>query len=569
MKRLLILLLGTVACFGTVWKAHQSAAVRASQSPAALSRYVPSGALLYLQAQDFSALLSAWDNSREKKNWLQSGNYTEFSNSRLFLRLADAAKEFSSTAGVPTDSKLLRQMAGTQSALVVYDIGKLEFLYLTRLPSASAAQSALWQTRSKFETRSVGNVTFFVRKDSESGREVAFAVTGDYLLLATREELLVGTLRLLANENVPAITGEPWWSQSVAEAGPDGDLRMVLNLEKIVPSPYFRSYWIQRNITDMKQYSAAVSDLFRSGNEFREERVLLRRVFPAADSDTSASHADVTELLRYVPADAGVYQAKANPAQAECVAALETKIFSARVDPTREQKFAPQVQLSNGQSGDSADLETRIDQSPLQAAAADTGKSSLEELLAENPANAMLQVQSTELNKDGVFVRVHSAVILRGTADWNESGVKSLLTDFAQANVATQKMGFAWQQDGGQLRLNGLWTLALAIRGKYLFISDSPELLGKLLANSERPVTEQSATFVAGFDHQREQEKFTALTEVLDSSQHVAGGHAQPSFFTDTIGSLSSTLHELTSQKIVVRDQGGALRQTVTYVWAH
>ena len=40
----------------------------------------------------------------------------------------------------------------------------------------------------------------------------------------------------------------------------------------------FRSYWIQRNITDMGQYSAAISDLTRSGREYREERMLLRKM---------------------------------------------------------------------------------------------------------------------------------------------------------------------------------------------------------------------------------------------------------------------------------------------------
>ena len=56
-----------------------------------------------------------------------------------------------------------------------------------------------------------------------------------------------------------------------------GDLRMVLNLDKIVQTPYFRSYWVQRNITEMKQYTSAVSDLYRTRESYREERVLLRR----------------------------------------------------------------------------------------------------------------------------------------------------------------------------------------------------------------------------------------------------------------------------------------------------
>jgi hypothetical protein len=568
MKRVLILLLVTVAAVGATWKAQQSATTSAAQPVTALSRYVPGGALLYLQATNFSVLLADWDKSAEKRNWLESHSYEEFSNSRLFLRLTDAAKEFSSAAGVPTDSKLLRQVAGAQSALAIYDVGKLEFVYITRLRSGSAMQSALWQTRSKFETRSAGNAPFFVRKDSQSGREVAFAVAGDYLLLATSEELLAGALRLLAKENVPAMHTEAWWSQSVAVAGGEGDLRMVLNLEKIVSSPYFRSYWIQRNIPDMRQYSAAVSDLFRSRNEFREERVLLRRVPTVPDEAVAHGAADAGETLRYVPADVGLYQVQANPSEAECVAALETKIFSGRSGATREEKLAPQVQLTSGEAGGSTDWEARIDRPLVQSAPGASVKSPLRELFAQNAATALLQVQSTDLDKDSVFVRVHSAVILRGVSDWNEFAVKSSLVDFAQADVTAQEMGFAWQKDGGQLQLNGLWTLTFVIRGKYLLLSNNAELLAKILAVGDRQTLEPPAAFVAGFDFPREQENFEALTHVLDISNRASTGNREPNFFSDTMGSLSSALRKLSSEKIVVRDQGATLHQTVTYIWA-
>ncbi|HYW37976.1 MAG TPA: hypothetical protein VE957_07680 [Terriglobales bacterium] len=109
---------------------------------------------------------------------------------------------------------------------------------------------------------------------------MAFAVSGDYLLLATREDLLAGALQFKSGSQGRTVESEQWWSQAVAFAGPAGDLRMVMNLDKIVPSPYFRTYWVQQNITDMKQYSAAVSDLFRSSKHYREERVLLRKTPP-------------------------------------------------------------------------------------------------------------------------------------------------------------------------------------------------------------------------------------------------------------------------------------------------
>ncbi|MGH9666977.1 MAG: hypothetical protein ACRD9L_21340, partial [Bryobacteraceae bacterium] len=40
-----------------------------------LSEIVPSGALLYLEAKDFSSLLADWNSSAEKGAWLTSDNY--------------------------------------------------------------------------------------------------------------------------------------------------------------------------------------------------------------------------------------------------------------------------------------------------------------------------------------------------------------------------------------------------------------------------------------------------------------------------------------------------------------
>ncbi|HYW37977.1 MAG TPA: hypothetical protein VE957_07685 [Terriglobales bacterium] len=47
----------------------------------------------------------------------------------------------------------LWQVAGTRSALALYDIGKLEFLYVTYLPSAKSVQTTLWQTRAPNSSR--------------------------------------------------------------------------------------------------------------------------------------------------------------------------------------------------------------------------------------------------------------------------------------------------------------------------------------------------------------------------------------------------------------------------------
>lgn len=567
MKYGLSLLLMGVISLGASWAAFQST------PPAAppFSRYCPEGALLYVEAKDFSSLLSKWNDSPQKRQWVKSANYEVFSNSRLLLRLKGASDQFTAAAGLPPDANFLKQAAGRQSALAIYDVGKLQFLYITQLSSGSSMESTLWQSRSRFETRSAAGTTFFFRRDLESGAEVAFAVSADHLLLATREDLMAGALELMAGGKDRSIETEQWWAQSLAAAGPAGDLRMVLNLEKIVPSPYFRSYWVQRNIADMKEYSSSVSDLFRSDKDYREERVLVKKEAPAGGPSENDGAAGVAELARLVPVQAGIYELKANPSPADCFALLETKLLAPHLGPPATEKLAPQVALTNGETGSGSDLETRIDQAAAEQAGLSEGGVPLKDLFQKNRVRALLQVQATERDKEGVFVRFHSAFGLLGESDWNEAALRASLVDFAKPSLTAGGLGLQWHGRPGAQELNGLWDLIIAVRGKYLFVSDHTDLLDAMLVGMNQPVAFKPALFVGGFDHAHERENFARLTGSLDRFGNEAGAPPgmthTPEFFSENLQSLSSTLAEVASEKIVVRDAGDKVLETVTYEW--
>jgi hypothetical protein len=561
------LVIGAVT-IGLGWAALQT--VPAPVQP--LSKSIPSGAVLYLQAREFSSLLADWNKSPEKQRWLGSSNYQVFSRSRLLLRLRDAGNQFATAAGLPPDAEFLGQIAGSESALALYDIGKIQFLYITRLPSTNSLQSQLWQTRSKFESRSAGGTTFYIRRAPDSEREVAFAVSGDYLLLSTREDLMAGALQLLTGGSghdavARSIESDPWWSQSVAAAGAAGDLRMVMNLEKIVPSPYFRSYWIQQNVSDMKQYTAAISDLFRSNQEYREERVLLKR---AADAGSSVDESGaVADLVRLVPDNTGVYEARDCPSIEFCFDPLQTKLLAPHLGPAPPGQLAPQAQLISGETGSSLDLETRIDQPPRQNASDSTGSSALKQMLRENSVQAVLQVQSTERAADGVFVKVLSAVALAGGSAWSEAAARAALANFVRPNLTTAELGVGWRKVNGYYELDGLETLVAAVRGKYLIVSDDSSLVSTMLANMNRKLEAGPARLVAGFDHRRERQNFLRFATTVDqpdmSQQDNPGNARTPQFFSENIARLSSTLSGFSSEKIVVRSAGDKELQTVTY----
>jgi hypothetical protein len=565
MKRIAIFLLVTLACVGIGRAAYRAAAPPESS----LSKNVPAGALLYLEARDFSSLLSDWNASPQKKSWVQSDSYEMFSRSRLFLRLKGAGDQFGAAAGLPSDMDFLSQIAGQRSALAIYDIGKLQFLYITYLPSARSMQTNLWQTRSKFEPRSAGGVNFYLRRDPESQREVAFTVSGDYLLLATREDLMAGALQLMAGKQDLTIESDAWWAQSIATAGKPGDLRMVLDMKTLVPNGYFRTYWVQQNITDLSQYSAAVSDLFRSDNEYREERLLIRKT-EAAKGSAPEGLAAVADLSRLIPDDAGLYVTSANPRPDACLALLETKLLAPHLGPAPAPQFAPQVQLTSGEQGSSSDLETRIDQTPAASSVGPQAGGELSGLLEKNPILASLQVQSSQRDARGVFVRHNSAVVLESATEWNEGDVESAVAAFIRPGMTAGQLGTGWLQRSEYRQLDGLWPLSVAVRGKYLAVSDDPVLLEKVLANFSRKIDHQPLEVFAGFNHARERSNFSRFTGLIDRPNAAVGtgNDRQPQFFSGNMVSLSNTFADVSSERIEIRSDARKVRQTVTYEWS-
>ena len=568
MKRICIFLGIAMVWAGIVWAAHSVAAPTEPR----FSKFVPAGPLLYLEAKNFSSLLKEWNSSGQKKQWVKSSNYEVFARSRLFLRLDGAGRQFAAAAGLPPDMNFLADVAGTHSVLALYDIGNLQFLYITYLPSANSMRTALWQTRAKFEPRNAGGMDFYLRRDPESQKAVAFAVAGDYLLLATREELLAGALQLISgNTQNRTVEAEGWWSQSVASSGAPGDLRMVLNLEKIVPSPYFRTYWVQQNITDLTQYSAAVSDLFRSHNVYHEERVLIRKS-PLSTAPSAEALAAASDLVRLVPDSAGVYEAKAHPSGKVCLDLLTTKLLSPHSGPLPSSQAAPQVQLTSGETGTGSDMETRIDQPTVERSATPQAMTALKTLLDQTELLASLQVQSTERDKAGVFVRIHSAIVLEAASDWNEDNVQSAVAEFAALGVTAGRLGVAWRQKSGYREFDGLWPLAASVRGRYLLVSDDPNLIEAMLSNFSRKSEAKPAVFVGGFNHARERANFARLSETLDrpglGMPDGFGTDRQPQFFSGNMASLSSTLADIAEEHIVIRTEGDKDFQTINYEWS-
>lgn len=595
----LALTAGTVV----VWAAWQAVA------PPQLTAMLPQGALLTIESKDFAGLLKRWSNSPEKAAWLKSDNYDEFSRSRLFGRLGDAQTEFARAAGLPPDMSFMNEVAGQQSVFAWYDIGQLEFLYITKLPPGGADKTRLAQMRGKFSERKVGNQTFYVRSSANSEppadatppeqedadgsgqpRTVAFATSGDWLLLATREDLMVGALTLMASHGNAAAAGgmlplsdEPWFAEARAAAAKEpGELRMMLNLEKIVRTPYFRSYWIQRNVTGMKQYRGAVADLYMDSDKFREERVLL----PKNPQEIADAPVDLSALTAILPQHAGVYRAVAAPAVSDAVAALDEKLLQRGIGSFEDTRYAPRADVSVQGAGSASDLETRIDAAPLVHAIAGAQLAALRQVLGSADLNGMMTVSRTSDPVDGIWVPFQSAVVLSSTKDWDAGALQSALQEALAAHLTASGLGLAWKpvktKAGNYWELSETRPLEMAVRGQICVLTDNAGLMQEMLGHlSESGLGKaasgrvERATLIAGFDLPQEQPglaRWSGLVDRTNSSrvgegadQNGAGG--EPSFFSQNMLGLTGVFAPLESERVVESREASLTRQTVVYAW--
>ncbi len=505
-----------------------------------LPSLLPPGALLYLEAKDFNALLSEWNSSQEKKKWLASDNFGVLSESRLIQRLAEAQTQFASVAGVPIATDLVDQVAGNHSAFAFYDLPNLTFVYVTRMDSKRLNGSDLWNKREGYSSREISGIPFYEKSGGDPARTVAFASYNGWFVVATDEHRMADTLALLAHQERASLATESWFQDVEKLNTEQGDLRLVYNLTALLKTPQFRTYWIQRNTSELKPFSSGMADLFKRNYGFEERRALLRQSpAPAPATDSS-----LEQVLHYVPRGSALYRAWLSPDRHILSAVLQQVVLS---EPTQIQdygRYAPQVTAEAGTIGSVSDLETRIDEPPLQRAQAQSIDAISNALIAMQPS-AILHVQTTTLLNDHVFVMPHSETVL------------------ICKNVNRAALERAVAESGGLLKTGSLDPLRISVSGNVITLSRLP-------AGQEAIEVRAAAdsTYVAGYNNVQEWPHYKQLFALIDhgaATPEMTASRNAPPFFSGNLRSIGDTLARLQQASIVTEDQGAAIRDTVRY----
>ena len=437
---------------------------------------------------------------------------------------------------------LVNHLSGGRSAFAFYNLSRLTFVYLTEMPQSRFDSTDLWRGRSNYQARAAAGIPFYV-KSGEGGRSVAFASYKDWFVVSSDEDRMAATLVLLSGQKAASIGTETWFSSAAQQAQTQGNLRLVYNLEALLATPQFRTYWIQRNASELRPFSSGISDLFENSDGFEEQRFLLRKTSAPAPMDDSS----LKQVLRYAPAQSSLYRAWSSPDTALLSGILQQVVFGDSAAPAIYSQMAPAVTPEAGAIGNASDLEVRIDEPSIQHASQQSITPFVDALLKMEPT-AVLHVQSTSVLRDQVFVMPDSGIVL--------------ICKHPDAALLNQVLS----QVASITETGSLDPLQVSVSENVIVLTrmDLPPSSAALTLPAD-------VTFAAGYNHATEWPHYTKLFALIErnaSNRESPVYAGTPPFFSRNVQSLGNALSRLQRASILTSDKGVLLQETVRYEMA-
>lgn len=615
-----------LACAALIAYARMS---KKSAGPYALAADVPRGALVYAQFSDLPALVKRWEESKLKERYLASTNFQQFQSRHLALKLIERWEEFNSAVGFPLDDLTIGEAAENRAALAVYDIGRLEMVFIAPVGEEKLAATKFFQNADQFEETELPDGTVYYSRDvdAEGGKrqqKFAFASAHGRLVLATSEQLL---LRTLSNINGKSkrdrLSDDPSFKSLSAEVVPHS-LTVWMDQSKLNDDWYFKHYWVMRNVEQLKNIRACLLDLELQEGKWVEHRDFLLTGQSAARS--SAIPAGVAQrIFSRIPEDAPYFKLRALT-EAGAAGTIVRDTFMDRAPEGGKgvgdkswnwQSYDDSDFYSDGEGEESSSdsyhsLDPRFDSlidDPDDAKVEDkdelahgrqgreTEKKSAETLresiAAARPLYAAT-IESPQSFKGPLFAEFRRGAVLtlQSPADFRRQEFERAVTGLAESRLmiagASTRLNWVDARCGTeQCRILTLpmlgWRMSYALRGTDLILANSPEMLQAMLkgSSSARKLDPKSSSAihdltVIRFNH-REQ-AFDSIMQKLDAprvkayweerkkEQAEKDGPSQE-FFSGNISSLLDVASTVREIKIQRNVQPTRLREEVEFIF--
>jgi len=584
-----------------------------------LAEELPRGALVYAQFSNLSALIQEWDRSPLKERYLNSTNYRQLQNRHLPLKLISRWEEFNNALGFQLDVSTITGATETSAAVAVYDIGKLDLVFIAPMSEEKIALTQFFTNKDQFEeTESPGGVVYYKQSvEADHGRQkqvVTFTAQSGRFILATNENLLLRTVANLNRKNPKdTLAADPAFASLSRKLKPHF-VTVWVDQSKLNNDYYFKHYWLMQNVDELKGMRAGLFDL-----EMQKGRWIERREFLTNGKNAGVaapiSNAELKRLYSLAPGDAPYVRVRslANNRELPAEVLRDTLFDAPREDTVGGESWSWQsYDEDDFYADDDYDdewssyrynsLDQRFSSSindPYDARVIEPERPGANPVAAELERQFFTNVQAALMparpstavvatrprTTDGpLFVEFQKAAIihLESAGSLRRDLLEKAIAQAAQSRLTVAGRGSepAWEnRDQGehtwrQLHLPMLgWDICYAIKDRDLIVANSAELLKTVL---DAPANQGAADVSVGaaddltivrFDQRKS--AFDDIMNTLDKdASHVQADPNQLSetFFSGNIASLLDVASQLNRVEITRRVSANGLREEIHFV---
>jgi hypothetical protein len=548
----------------------------------------PRDALIYIQIRDLPLLINLWNESNLKENYLESDNFGEFENNHLALKLAERAQEISSSVRFFTDLDILATISENKAALAVYDVGKIEFVFIAPMSEKKILASSFYTNSSIFEEIKLDDGTVVHTLETEVDRKrqtqkILFTNFRGRFILATTEKYFLQTLENIKGKTPKNRLSETPNFKQLAHKTTPNLATVWLDQTKLNDDWYFKHYWLMSGGEELKNLRAGMFDF-----EIQTDKLVEKRVF-LTNSEKSARNIEpdiANHLNKLIPENVPFYQIQ-TAETANTAELISETLFDNRSSDEAEKTENPRKNYYFDDWGKSysynsldSDFDEQIDQ-------ADDKISNLlpknQNILNENLAKVISEAQpiasakmfSPQSLSAPLFFDNRRALIisLQNRANLSSEMLEKSLVETAinYLTVGNLNADFEWKDlqttelKARQLKMPSLgWSVFYAFKNNELIFSNSEELLKEIVAaNNNRAKFDGS---FSEFSTINLIERQAAFDDIFGQIANAEDTKTSDDFFAGNIASLLDVISDVEKIEIKRNSEQNYLFEEIDFI---
>ncbi len=548
----------------------------------------PREALIYIQIRDLPSLINLWNESEFKKNYLESTNFAEFQNNHLALKLAERYKEISDSVGFFTDSNIFATISENKAAFAVYDIGKLEFVFVAPMSEEKILASTFFTNSSNFQEIKLSDGTVVYKLETMVDRQrqnqkIFFTSFRGRFILATSEKYFLQTLEIIQGKTKNNRLSEAPNFKRLADKTTPNLVTVWLNQTSLNADWYFKHYGLISDNEKLKNLQSGMFDF-----ELQTEKLVEKRVF-LTNSEISVKNIKPeisNSLLKLIPENIPFYQIKlAEPASAaELISEI---LFNGKVSDKYQTSENPRTKYFFDDWGQSysyqslgSDFGKQIDENEDESTdnqdlIVKNQTLQLSQSIGKTQPVTLAKLSSPQSLPSPLFFDNRQAVIIsvqkRGEFDGEllEKSINAIAEN--HLTVGNLNAEFDWKDlpidefKVRQLKMPSLgWSIFYALKNNQLILANSEELMTQILTESKaRPKFDNSFSEFSSIDLTRRESAYD------DIFIQIAGAENRPTssdFFAGNIAGLLEVISAVEKIEIKQKSEQDFLDEEIDFI---